>query len=61
MLAGMAGDSAKAAEGRCDATLARTPEHWREIHLSRERGASWSAPVLWRFPLTNPFPQIRQC
>ena len=37
-----------------------TPERWREMHLSRERGASWSAPVPWRFPLTNPYPQIRQ-
>jgi len=44
----------KAAEGR------RTPERWREIHLSREREASWSAPVPWRFPLTNPYRQIRR-
>jgi hypothetical protein len=35
--------SGKAAEGR------RTPRRWREGYGSRVRGASWSAPVPWRF------------
>ncbi len=34
----------KAAEGR------RTPRRWRDGHDPRVRKASWSAPVLWRFP-----------
>jgi len=36
--------NSKAAEGR------RSPRRWREYYGSRVRGASWSAPVLWRFP-----------
>jgi hypothetical protein len=40
----LSGSRGKAAEGR------RTPKRWREFHGSREREASWSAPVPWRFP-----------
>jgi len=43
---------AQAAEGR------RTPKRWREFHGSRVRGASWSAPVLWRFSASARFSSI---
>jgi hypothetical protein len=33
---------------------AAAPRRWREIHGYRVRASSWNAPVLWRFPLTNP-------